>query len=95
MKENSKTEVLRLRPDLGAAMRKERTAQGLNLSALAEKAGLNWGHLSQIESGTIRAEKVSLLIWDRLCFGLGKDLNWLMKGNTVAPAKPRPSGMGR
>lgn len=85
-----KTTPLRLKGELGPMLKKERLAQGLTMEKVAEKAGISFGHISSIESGKYDAGSVSLVIWDRLCFGLGKDLNWLMKGSTVAPvAKPR------
>lgn len=84
-----KTTALRLKGDLGAMLKKERLRLGMTLEKVADTAGISFGHLSQIEAGRIDAGSVSLIIWDRVCYGVDKDLNWLLKGSTVASAKPR------
>jgi transcriptional regulator with XRE-family HTH domain len=75
--------------EVGARVRRARSAQTLTLERAAELTGLDFRHLQQIETGTINITLATLL---RLAAGLGVEPAWFL--STESPGLG-PGGGGR
>lgn len=64
---------------LGARVRQARRAQALTLERAAEKTGLDFRHLQQVEAGTVNVTLATLI---RIASGLGIDPSWLLSRET-------------
>lgn len=59
----------------GKRLRAERRAQDMTLEDLADKSGVNWSYISQVESGK---RNISVDNMYRLAQGVGKELRDLL-----------------